>query len=159
MKRGVFLVLLLGAAAVGWGQDVPENSKSRSGIPFELNRSFGAILIKAQVNRQPVTLVVDTGSSSTILSPGLLQLRALAVERADAPAKGSGYVGTAGWAKATLEIGAMKWTDRRVLVMDDFKDLSNSMKQRVDGIIGEDVLREFDVVVLDFKHHRLVLSH
>jgi hypothetical protein len=49
--------------------------------------------------------------------------------------------------------------DRRVLVMDDFQVMSRSINQRVDGIIGEDVLREFDFVILDFKHLRLVLSH
>jgi len=32
--------------------------------------------------------------------------------------------------------------------MDDFHDLSRSMKQRVDGIIGEDVLKEFNFVFI-----------
>jgi len=159
MKRAVLLALILGATAVGWGQDVPGGNEFRGGIPVELNRKFGTILIQAQVNGQPATLVVDTGASHTILSSELLRVRSLALEHADAPAKGSGFVGSAGCAKATIEIGTMTWPDRRVLVMDDFRDLSNSMKQRVDGIIGEDVLREFDFVVLDFKHHRLVLSH
>jgi hypothetical protein len=155
--NGVWLVFILGATAVGWGQDVPERNDSRSGIPFEVNRNSGTILIRAQVNRQPATLVVDTGSSHTILSSDVLRVRPLALEHPGTPAKGSGYVGSAGWATATIEIGTMTWPDRRVLVMDDFRDLSNSMKQRVDGIIGEDVLREFDSVVLDFKHQRLVL--
>jgi hypothetical protein len=161
MKRVLFFVLLswFSGTAVGWAQAFPTRDDSRTGIPFDVNRNFGAILIRGQVNKQPVTLVVDTGSSHTILSSELLRVRPLALEHADAPAKGSGYVGSAGWAKATIEIGTMTWPDRRVLVMDDFRDLSNSMKQRVDGIVGEDVLKEFDFVVLDFKHHRLVLSH
>ncbi|SRR5713101_7408515 len=157
MKYRVFLMLILGTTAVGWGQDCPRRCDSRNGIPFEVNRDFGTILIRVQVNGQPATLIVDTGSSHSILSSELLQVRSSALERADAPAKGSGYVGNAGWAKATLEIGAMIWPDRRILMMDDFRDLSNSMKQRVDGIIGEDVLREFNLVVVDFKHRRLVL--
>lgn len=157
MKLRVFLTLVLGASAVGWGQDLPGWKDAPNGIPFEVNRDFGTILIRAQVNRQPATLIVDTGSSHSILSSELLRVRSLALERADAPAKVSGYVGNAGWSKATLGIGAMTWPDRRVLVMDDFRGLSNSMKQRVDGIIGEDVLREFNLVVVDFKHHRLVL--
>ena len=41
--------------------------------------------------------------------------------------------------------------------MSDFQEISNSMKRRIDGILGEDVLKEFDSVVIDFKHHRLVL--
>jgi hypothetical protein len=151
--------MMLGVTARGWGQVVPGADDSRSGIPFEVNRNFGTILIQAQVNGQPATLVVDTGASHTILSSELLRVRSLALEHADAPAKGSGFVGSAGWAKATLEIRTMTWPNRRVLVMDDFQDLSKSMKQKVDGILGEDVLREFDSVVIDFKHHRLVLLH
>lgn len=159
MKLGLWLALILGAAAVGWGQVVPAGDNSGNGLPFELNRSFGTILIRAEVNKQPAILVLDTGSSHTILSSELLRVRSLALERADAPAKGSGYVGGAGWAKATIQIGSITWPDRRVLVMDDFRDLSNGMKQRVDGIIGEDVLREFDSVILDFKHQRVALLH
>jgi len=32
------------------------------------------------------------------------------------------------------------------------------MKRRVDGILGEDVLKEFDFVGIDFKRHQLVLQ-
>jgi Aspartyl protease len=157
MKGWVFLVLVLGATAVSWGQGLPKRDVSPSGIPFEVNRAFGTILIRVQVNGVPATLVVDTGSSHTILSAELLRVRPSASERADAPAKGSGYVGSGEWAKASLEIGAMMWPHRKVLMMDDFQDMSSSMKQKVDGILGEDVLKEFDSVLIDFKHHRLVL--
>ena len=154
--RRVFIVLILATTAVVRGQDTPGKGDPKAGIAFEVNRPFGAILVRAQVNGRPATLLVDTGSSHTILSSELLQIRPLALRRADTPAKGSGYIGSAGWAKATLEVGTRTWPDRKVLVMDDFQDLSNSMKQRVDGILGEDVLKEFDSVVIDFKHHRLV---
>ena len=157
MTPGVSLLLVLRATVAGWGQCLSRWDDSRNEIPFEVNRNFGTILIRVQVNGQPATLVVDTGSSHTVLSSELLQVRPLALEHADAPAKGSGWVGRAAWAKATLEIGTTTWRDRTVLVMDDFRDMSNSMQQRVDGIIGEDVLKEFDSVVLDFKHQRLVL--
>lgn len=49
----------------------------------------------------------------------------------------------------------MTWTDHKVLVTSDFQDLSSTLKQRVDGIVGEDVLREFRSVVIDFQHHNL----
>jgi len=158
MKLSVSLMLLLAAVAVAPGQDISGEGYSRSGIPLEVNRYFGSILIRAQVNGHPATLLVDTGSSHTIVASELLQVRPLALEHADAPAKGSGYVGRAAWAKATIEVGTLTWRDRKVLVMNDFQELSNSMKQRVDGILGQDALKEFDSVVIDFKHRRLVLS-
>jgi hypothetical protein len=158
VKKGILIVLTcLMVTAVGWAQGLPKASAPREGIPFELNSKFGSILIKVQVNGRPARLVVDTGSSHTILSSELLQVRPLALAQADAPAKGSGYVGSAGWAKATLEVGTAKWSDRRVLVMNDFQDMSNTLHERVDGIIGADILREFDTVVIDFKNRRLLL--
>jgi hypothetical protein len=39
----------------------------------------------------------------------------------------------------------------------DSQDISNTMKQKVDGILGQDVLREFDSVAIDFKHHRVFI--
>ena len=129
----------------------------KNGIPFQVNRTFGAILIRAQVNQRYATLIVDTGSSHTILSPAVMQVYPQSLEQAPVSANGSGLVGTAGWAEATVEIGAVTWIDRRVLVMNDFQDISNSMKQKIDGILGADLLREFSVVVIDYKHRRLVL--
>jgi predicted aspartyl protease len=149
---------MLAAASSLGAQTHSGETDPRSGIPFEMDQRFGTILIRARVNGHPATLVVDTGSSNTILSSELLQVRALALERADAPAKGSGYVGTAGWAKATVEIGALRCPNRKVLVMNDFEEISRSLKQRIDGILGEDVLKEFDSVSIDFKHHRLFAS-
>jgi hypothetical protein len=157
VKHGILLLLMLLVSVLLGAQTLPGEGNPRSGIPFELNRSFGSILIRAQVNGRPATLLVDTGSSNTIVSSELLEVHPLALEHADAPASGSGYVGTAGWAKATVELGALRWTDRRVLVMNDFHEISNSMKQKVDGILGEDVLKEFSSVVIDFKHRRLLL--
>jgi hypothetical protein len=158
MKRGVFFVLTwLTATAVGWGQSLPTEGDPKTGIPFEVNRQFGSILIRAQVNGQPATLIVDTGCSHTVLSSDFLRVSPLLLEHASVPVKGQGLVGVRGWAKATMEIGAISWANREVLVIDEFQEISKSMKQRVDGILGEDLLNEFGSVVIDFKHHRLVL--
>jgi hypothetical protein len=42
--------------------------------------------------------------------------------------------------------------------MAEFRQISKSMKQRVDGILGEDVLNDFTSVAIEFKNHRLVLT-
>ncbi len=157
MKRLLFWLLMLAVAAGLRGQGPSVTGDPAGAVPFEVNRQFRAILIRVQVNAQPATMVVDTGSSHTILSSELLHVRPPALQHADAPAKGSGYVGKAAWAQATVEVGAFRWTDRKLLVMDDFQEMSNSMSQRVDGILGEDVLTEFDSILIDFKHHRLFL--
>jgi hypothetical protein len=155
MKRVVFWLMMLAVAGILRGQGASVTGDPSGAVPFEVNRLFRTILIRVQVNGQPAMMVVDTGSSHTILSSELLHVRPPALQHADAPAKGSGYVGTAGWAQATVEVGAFRWTDRKLLVMDDFREMSNSMNQKVDGILGEDVLTEFDSILIDFKHHRL----
>ncbi len=159
MKHWVlFALACLIAPVLGGAQGLSREAGSQEGIHFELNREFGSILVTAQVNGRPAVMVLDTGSNRTILSADFLRLRPQDIERAESPSKGSGLVGSAGWAKATLQIGRDRWPDRRVLVMSDFPEISTSMKQKVDGILGEDILREFDFVGIDFKHQRLLLQ-
>ena len=43
--------------------------------------------------------------------------------------------------------------------MDAPPDISGSRGQKIDGILGEDLVQEFAVVQIDFCHHRLILSH
>jgi predicted aspartyl protease len=50
----------------------PTKGDPETGIPFEVNRQFGSILVRAHLNGQPVTLVVDTGCSHTVLSSDFL---------------------------------------------------------------------------------------
>lgn len=155
----VFLLTCLSLAAVSRTQGVPSAGPSSFAIPFELNRQFGSILIQVQVNGRPACLLVDTGSSHTILSAEIVGVNPLFLARASVPVKGSGLIGTAGWGTATIELGTIRWANRRVLVMEEFRAISKSMKQRVDGILGEDLLNEFASVMLDYKNHRLVLQH
>jgi hypothetical protein len=86
-----------------------------------------------------------------------LQVRALALGDGASPSKGSGWVGSAAWIKATVKVGDAVWRDHMFLTMDDLPDISNAVGQTVDGILGEDVLKDFAVVKIDFQHRRLVL--
>jgi len=160
MKRLAFCIFaVLNATLTISAQRVPSATPPTvSEIPIELNRRFGAILIRAEVNGQAATLVVDTGSSNTILSAVLLHISQRPTKFPSQPLKGSGFIGSAIRGKATLTIANTTWVDRDVLVMNDFQDISNGMKQRIDGILGEDLLKEFAVIFIDFRHRRLVLS-
>jgi len=72
--------------------------------------------------------------------------------------KGSGYVGSAITVKATLKIGEHLWRDHDFLAMNDFPEISQSLGQTIDGILGQDVLRDFKTVEIDFRNRRLALS-
>ena len=74
------------------------------------------------------------------------------------PTKGTGFVnGHAYWGKVTLETGTRIWTDHKVLI-EDMKNISDTIGQKIDGILGADILNEFQCVEIDFEHKLLVLS-
>jgi len=108
------------------------------------------------VDGKPAVLIVDYGSSKTIISLELGNHRAYA-QNTVSTSKGSGWTGAGVSAKATLTVGPFTWRDRRVVVMD-LHELSISLGQKVDGLLGMDFLSEFNLVILDSKHHKLILE-
>jgi hypothetical protein len=126
-------------------------------MPIERNQTFGTILVGAQINGQAAVLILDTGSNVTIVSPEISGLRVPDLKRVGTPIKGSGFVGNARWGSVNLSIATKQWTKRRVLV-EDVQTISQAYKQRVDGILGEDVLSEFEYVTIDFRSKTLTLG-
>ena len=127
-------------------------------VPVEVNSRFSLILLKVEVNGEPATFVLDTGSSRTILSTRLARTDRLPSAPKVTPSRGSGYVGSAFAIKATLKIGDTFWRDHDFLAMDDLPEISQSLGQRIDGILGQDLLRDFQTVEIDFRHRRLALT-
>lgn len=126
-------------------------------VPFEYSRAFGLMLIKVEVNGKPAVMVLDTGSNETIISPRLVIVKQLSSKEAVAMAKGSGYSGNGVIATAFLSIGQMNPKNCQILVVD-LSDLSKTLGQEVDGVLGMSVLKEFEIVSVDLRHHKLVLK-
>jgi predicted aspartyl protease len=126
-------------------------------VPFEYSKAFGLMLIKVEVNGKPAVMVLDTGSNETIVSPRLVIVKQLSSKDAVAMAKGSGYSGTGVIATVYLRVGPLSSTNCEILVMD-LGNLSKSLGQEVDGILGMSVLKEFEIVSVDLRHHKLVLK-
>lgn len=133
----------------------PAFSGKPGAIPIKVSGRFGLVLIHAQVNGETATLIVDTGCSNTILST---RFASSAPEPAPLPSKGSGWVGRATRIHATLKIGATVWPNHEFLAMDDLGDISRALTSPVDGVLGQDILRQFRTVAIDFKRRRLILS-
>ncbi len=130
---------------------------SRREIPFENSRMFGLVLVKVEVNGRPAVLIVDTGANQTIISSELGEMRPRTLESAVSASKGSGWTGTGVFATATLRVGPISWRNHRVVVMDTH-DLSKSLGQTIDGLLGMDFFKEFEVVVVNLKNHKLILE-
>jgi predicted aspartyl protease len=144
------LTVSLGLGAFPHPQDPAE-------VPFEYSRAFGLMLIKVEVNEKPAVMVLDTGSNETIVSPKLVIVKQLRSKDAVAMAKGSGYSGNAVIATAVLRVGPLSSKNCQILVVD-LSDISKTLGQEIDGILGMSVLKEFEIVSVDLKHHKLVLK-
>ena len=111
------------------------------------------MLIRARINNRTAMLILDTGSSHTILTPA-----AAGVNPAElaAPRTGAGVIGDAVAREVTLEIGRKVWQRRRVSVMDLSAALS-AYRERIDGLLGIDLLLEFSQAVINVKARTLTL--
>jgi hypothetical protein len=68
----------------------------------------------------------------------------------------SGFSGTGVFTRASLKIGPVVWRNHRILAMD-MKEISKSLGENVDGLLGMDFLNEFEIVVVDLGQHKLIL--
>jgi len=98
---------------------------------------------------------MDTGSSRTILSTRFVHAQRSSPKIS--LGKGSRYVGSAILVKANLKLADNVWRDHDFLAMDDPPAISQSLGQKVDGILGQDLLRDFQAIEIDFRNMRLVL--
>ena len=126
-------------------------------VPFEYSRAFGLMLIRTEIDGKPAVMVLDTGSNETIVSPKLLKGKQPSSKEAVAMAKGSGYSGAGVVATAFIRIGPLRQKNCEILIVD-LSDLSKGLGQEVDGILGMSVLKEFEIVTVDLRRHKLVLK-
>jgi hypothetical protein len=139
-------LLLLGAALSAHAQEAKAFS-----VPFTIHGERAAIIVDAVAAGRRLRLVVDTGSKLTILhhlSVGLSN-----VELVRARTTGAATRGTALAVTTTVELGPQS-RERTVAAMD-LSDVQKLFGERVDGVIGMDVLMDCGAVVLDFVSHTL----
>jgi Aspartyl protease len=147
-KTVLGLLALLLSASTGLSQDLE--------LPFEISASQSGILVRGTANGKPVLLILDTGASRTILARGLVALpRPVPPSRFSTDGPGLNARGT--YTEATLELGGRLWRGRSVIAME-MEEVSRAFGQRIDGLLGQDLLREFDRITIDFRARRIVLS-
>jgi len=151
---GCVLVLAL---CMALGIPALSQTSAQREIPFENSPQFGLMLVKAEANGRPAVLIVDTAASRTILSSDLAYVTPHVMRNMVSTRKGSGFAGSGILEKATLTIGPLVWRDHRVVVMDT-RDLSKSLGQKADGLLGIDFFSEFETVAVDLRRHKLILG-
>jgi hypothetical protein len=140
-------------------EDVLPLPGSGEEVPIRIQPDFGSILLDAEINGKPVTLLIDTGASHTTLSVDVLPVSRRSLGTVKSPLrKVPGLIGRVAWATArTVRIGSTVWNNQHVLVSDGFSSVSTVMREDVHGLLGQDLLMHFRIVAVDFKRRKLVL--
>ena len=136
------------------GQSSPPNKNGQQlTIPFDFAADRGSLLVRARINGQSAVLIVDTGSSHTILRPS-----AAGVNPAElaAPRTGAGIIGDAVGREVKLEVAQRVWPRRRVSVMDLSAALS-AYREKIDGLLGLDFLLEFSQADINIRARSITL--
>ena len=115
----------------------------------------GLILIEAKANGNPVTLVMDTGANHTIIdakscgytpTPGI-----------DVITSGVGISGNALRLRVDVELGKQFVFSQPVSVMN-LDELSHRLGTPFDGLLGQDILRQFRSIRINYKRHVIELQ-
>jgi len=131
--------------------------KAPNEISIETSSRFGLLLVKAEVDGKPAVLIVDTGSTISVISPRLATASDRYPSGVMVPRNGSGLVGMGVYAQAVIKVGPFVWGKRRIVVMD-MHEVSKSLDQEVDGILGLDFFSQVTFFAVDTKNHKLILK-
>jgi hypothetical protein len=122
-------------------------------LPFRSLHSL--ILVDAKVNGNPATLLLDTGANNTIISAEMYGN--VPAPRLELASKGPGIVGNALRLRVDLEIAGRFLFSQPVSVMN-LGDLPQRVGVPFDGLLGQDILRQFHSVRIDYKKHVIELE-
>jgi hypothetical protein len=147
------LLILTSVLALAWPASAGDIE-----IPFERIRQPNAILIHAIANEKPVLLILDTGASETVLSLEVLARTVPPLKSSQFAPKGAGLSGEARFVAVDLQLGSRAWRGRPVVAMN-LEEVSRVYGRKIDGILGQDILSEFERVSIDFRTRKLTLSY
>ena len=122
-------------------------------IPVEVRD--GAVFVSVRINANNVTLLLDTGASNTIVDPKAVGVAEAGLVHASFLAEGHTNVSVA-VIKLDLQIGKAKFIVP--VVMDKLTVLQTRFGNKVQGLLGNDVLTQFKSVTISYQTKTLELS-
>jgi hypothetical protein len=124
-------------------------------VPFHTVQTF--ILVQAKVNGNPATLLLDTGANRTIVSTRIYGNTQVNLQRIHQNDRGPGLAGESLRLRADVVLANHMWVAQPVSVMN-LDDLKHDLGINFDGLLGEDLLREFHSVRINYKAHVIELE-
>jgi hypothetical protein len=124
-------------------------------IPFRTVQSL--IVVEGKVNGNPATFLLDTGANRTIVSTRIYGRPHFDLQRMPPRPTGPGLVGYSLRRSVDVELGDRLWTAQQVSVMD-LDELKQMLHMDFDGLLGQDMLRQFRSVRIDYRAHVIELE-
>jgi predicted aspartyl protease len=108
------------------------------------------ILVEGKIDEKPVTFLLDTGSNNTIISTKAYGHMEFFLRRAQRNHDAAGMSGEAVRLPVNLTLANHVWVGQRVSVMN-LDELQGALGVHFDGLLGEDILREFHSMRIDYR--------
>jgi len=121
-------------------------------LPFRTVRSM--ILVEGKIDGQRLTLLLDTGANRTIVSARSYGTGQPPLRQAELNRSGAGMAGESVRVSVNLALADHMWAGQEVSVMN-LDALQEALGVRFDGLLGQDVLREFRTVRINY-HSRVI---
>src|SRR5688500_2989167 len=127
-------------------------------IPMRLaNPAKPLILVDVYANgRGPFQFAIDTGSSTSAITPELAKQLGVTSSPIGAATTGGAHVSVTAGTLASFQVGGARVENTSVIVADFFTMLSEVVGTRLDGIVGYSFLRNY-MVAFDYPNATLSL--
>ncbi|MEY2537114.1 MAG: hypothetical protein QOG67_854 [Verrucomicrobiota bacterium] len=131
---------------------------ARTEIPMRLaSPAKPLILVDVYANRRgPFQFAIDTGTSTTAISPELARELGVTSTPIGPATTGGAHVAVTAGVVQSFMVGRAKIDNMPVVVADFFAVLSEAVGANLDGIVGYNFLRNYKVV-LDYPNEKLSL--
>jgi Aspartyl protease len=130
---------------------------AQTGVSLISDAKTGTILVMAKLDGQPVTMILDTGASHSLFDARLFGLDGVQLQIARMKQRGLGLDADVVWRTANFKIGDQAW-NRQTVEIADLRELRRIYGRPVDGIVGQDLLRRFSSVQINYKGQCVMLS-
>lgn len=114
------------------------------------------VLLDTWVNGKPAVMLLDTGTSYTVIATAIVGSKTTL----EPARRNPGWAGAGGEGMhlpVNFAIRSMLWPGQIVIVMN-LEELEQHLGLKFDGLLGQDILREFSAVRIDYKNQLLELQ-
>jgi gag-polyprotein putative aspartyl protease len=124
-------------------------------IPFRSVQSL--IVVEGKLNGNAAIFLLDTGANRTIVSTQIYGNARFDLQRMPPRQRSAGFAEYSLRRAADIGLAENVWTAQQVSVMD-LDELKQMLHMDFDGLLGQDFLRQFRSVRIDYHNHVIELQ-